>query len=91
MRASIASRTAPPRITSYNVCYTKLLRLEPFYRRDLAEGRLTRERAKELLSSFWIKVNNTPAPPKVGVTAAESGTYNDFTNINLGGLSYNFV
>ncbi|HPE90056.1 MAG TPA: pyruvate formate lyase family protein [Spirochaetales bacterium] len=61
--------------------------LEPFYRRDLAEGRLTRERAKELLSSFWIKVNNTPAPPKVGVTAAESGTYNDFTNINLGGLS----
>jgi len=31
-------------------------------------------------------VNNTPAPPKVGVTAAESGTYNDFTNINLGGI-----
>jgi formate C-acetyltransferase len=31
-------------------------------------------------------VNNTPAPPKVGVTAAESGTYNDFTNINLAGL-----
>jgi len=25
-------------------------------------------------------------PPKVGVTAKESGTYNDFTNINLGGL-----
>ncbi|UCF93402.1 MAG: formate C-acetyltransferase/glycerol dehydratase family glycyl radical enzyme, partial [Desulfobacterales bacterium] len=33
-----------------------------------------------------IKVNNHPAPPKVGVTAQESGTYNDFTNINLGGL-----
>jgi formate C-acetyltransferase len=61
--------------------------LAPFYERDLAEGRLTRERAKELLSAFWIKVNNTPAPPKVGVTAAESGTYNDFTNINLGGLT----
>jgi len=61
--------------------------LAPFYHRDLSEGRLTRERAKELLSAFWIKVNNTPAPPKVGVTAAESGTYNDFTNINLGGLS----
>lgn len=61
--------------------------LTPFYTRDLAEGRLTRERAKELLSAFWIKVNNTPAPPKVGVTAAESGTYNDFTNINLGGLT----
>jgi pyruvate formate-lyase/glycerol dehydratase family glycyl radical enzyme len=60
--------------------------LAPFYERGLAEGGLDRERAKELLSCFWIKVNNTPAPPKVGVTAAESGTYNDFTNINLGGL-----
>ena len=60
--------------------------LEPFYQRDLAAGLLTRERAREILSTFWIKVNNTPAPPKVGVTAAESGTYNDFTNIDLGGL-----
>ena len=60
--------------------------LAPFYERDLAAGRLDREGAKELLACFWIKVNNTPAPPKVGVTAAESGTYNDFTNINLGGL-----
>ena len=60
--------------------------LSPFYERGLAEGSLDREAAKELLSCFWIKVNNTPAPPKVGVTAAESGTYNDFTNINLGGL-----
>lgn len=63
------------------------LHLGPFYERDLREGRLTREQAKELLSCLWIKVNNTPAPPKVGVTAAESGTYNDFTNINLGGLT----
>jgi trans-4-hydroxy-L-proline dehydratase len=61
--------------------------LKPFYERDLAEGRITRDRAKEILSAFWIKVNNTPAPPKVGVTAAESGTYNDFSNINLGGLT----
>lgn len=60
--------------------------LAPFYERDLAAGSLDREGAKELLSCFWVKVNNTPAPPKVGVTAAESGTYNDFTNINLGGL-----
>jgi trans-4-hydroxy-L-proline dehydratase len=36
--------------------------LAPFYGRDLAEGALTREGAKELLSCFWIKVNNTPAP-----------------------------
>jgi formate C-acetyltransferase len=60
--------------------------LAPFYEAELAAGSLDREGAKELLSSFWIKVNNHPAPPKVGVTAAESGTYNDFTNINIGGL-----
>ena len=61
--------------------------LAPFYEKDIAEGKITREKAKELLSCLWIKVNNTPAPPKVGVTAAESGTYNDFTNINLAGLA----
>ena len=60
--------------------------LHPFYLRDLSEKTLNRDKAKELLSCFWIKVNNHPAPPKVGVTAKESGTYNDFTNINLGGL-----
>lgn len=60
--------------------------LEPFYNKEIAEGTLTREQAKELLSCFWIKVNNHPAPPKVGITAKESGTYNDFTNINIGGV-----
>ena len=60
--------------------------LAPFYEKGLADGTLTRESAKELLCCLWIKVNNHPAPPKVGVTAKESGTYNDFTNINLGGL-----
>ncbi len=60
--------------------------LAPFYERELAAGTLTREQAKELISCFWIKVNNHPAPPKVGITARESGTYNDFTNINLGGI-----
>ena len=60
--------------------------LWPFYEKGLKDGTLTREAAKELISCLWIKFNNHPAPPKVGVTAAESGTYNDFTNINLGGL-----
>ena len=60
--------------------------LTPFYEKELAEGTLTRDEAKELLSCFWIKVNNHPAPPKVGITAKESGTYNDFTNINIGGV-----
>lgn len=59
--------------------------LEPFYREGLANGSLTRLSAQELLECFFIKFNNHPAPPKVGVTAAESGTYTDFANINLGG------
>ena len=60
--------------------------LYPFYLKGLADGTLTRDEAKELLSCLWIKFNNQPAPPKVGVTALESGTYNDFTNINIGGV-----
>ena len=60
--------------------------LTPFFEKELAEKTLTRQQAKELISCFWIKVNNHPAPPKVGITAKESGTFNDFTNINLGGL-----
>jgi formate C-acetyltransferase len=60
--------------------------LEPFYKEGIASGTLTREEAKELICCFWIKVNNHTAPPKVGITARESGTYNDFTNINIGGI-----
>ena len=60
--------------------------LYPFYRREIDEGTLTKERARELLQSFWIKFNNQPAPPKVGVTAQESSTYTDFCLINLGGV-----
>ncbi len=60
--------------------------LFPFYQKGIADGTLTRDKAKELISCLWIKFNNQPAPPKVGVTALESGTYNDFTNINIGGV-----
>ncbi len=60
--------------------------LEPFYREEIKAGTMTREKAKELLECFWIKFNNQPAPPKVGITLKESGTYTDFANINLGGL-----
>lgn len=61
--------------------------LYPFYHNDLKAGDLNREKAKELLECLWIKFNNQPAPPKVGVTLAESGTYTDFANINNGGLT----
>ena len=60
--------------------------LYPFFKNDIIEGKLTKEEAKELLECFWIKFNSQPAPPKVGVTAAESGTYTDFANINVGGM-----
>ncbi|KPJ87607.1 MAG: formate acetyltransferase [Gemmatimonas sp. SG8_17] len=60
--------------------------LYPFYRAGLDQGTLTTDRAKELLQCFWIKFNNHPAPPKVGVTAEESSTYTDFAQINTGGV-----
>ena len=60
--------------------------LYPFFQRGLEEEKLTRDSAEELLQCFWIKFNNQPAPPKVGVTAEESGTYTDFAQINLGGV-----
>jgi len=60
--------------------------LYPFYKRELEDGTLTEEQARELLQAFWIKFNNHPAPPKVGVTAEESSTYTDFSLINLGGV-----
>lgn len=60
--------------------------LLPFYLQDLKSGRLTKEEARELLHCFWIKFNNHPAPPKIGITALESNTYTDFSLINLGGV-----
>ena len=61
--------------------------LQPFYSKGLQEGTLTAEQAKELLQCFWIKFNNQPAPPKVGITEEQSGTYTDFALINVGGLT----
>jgi trans-4-hydroxy-L-proline dehydratase len=64
--------------------------LAPFYMPSnpslSSEFQMGREYYEELLQCFWIKFNNQPAPPKVGVTAAESGTYTDFSQINLGGM-----
>lgn len=61
--------------------------LNPFYERDVENNILDEERAKELLESLWIKFNNQPAPPKVGITLKESSTYTDFANINTGGIT----
>lgn len=68
-------------------CPGKLdIHLHPFYEKETQAGTLTRETAKELLQCFWVKFNNQPAPPKVGITLQESGTYTDFCNINIGGI-----
>jgi formate C-acetyltransferase len=61
--------------------------LWPLYKKELEEGSITEERMYELLQAFWIKFNNHPAPPKMGVTALESNTYTDFALINMGGLT----
>jgi len=63
--------------------------LFPFYKKGIADGSLTDELVKELLQAFWIKFNNQPAPPKVGITAQESNTYTDFCLINVGGVNEN--
>ncbi len=60
--------------------------LLPFYRNEIAGGSLTPDRARELLQAFWIKFNNHPSSPKMGITAQESNTYTDFALINLGGM-----
>jgi pyruvate formate-lyase/glycerol dehydratase family glycyl radical enzyme len=60
--------------------------LYPLFEKGLKDGTLTEEKARELLQALWIKFNNQPAPPKVGVTAEESSTYTDFALINTGGV-----
>jgi len=62
------------------------LNLYHFYKRDIENGRLTRDEAKELLKCFWIKFSNQPAPPKVDVTMEQSATYQDFSTPSLGGV-----
>ena len=61
--------------------------LNPFYEADIEAGRLDKSKAKELLECLWVKFNNQPAPPKVGITLKESSTYTDFVNINTGGIT----
>jgi len=61
--------------------------LYPFYKADCKAGNFDDSKAKELLECLWVKFNNQPAPPKVGITLKESSTYTDFANINTGGIA----
>jgi len=60
--------------------------LFPVYKKEIEAGILTAEKLFDLLGCFWVKFNNHPSPPKMGVTASESNTYTDFCLINLGGV-----
>ena len=60
--------------------------LWPLYKKEIENGSLTPEELWDLLGCFWVKFNNHPSPPKMGVTASESSTYTDFCLINLGGV-----
>ncbi len=60
--------------------------LLPFFEKEVKTGQLAEDDMYELLQAFWIKFNNHPAPPKMGVTAMESSTYTDFCLINVGGV-----
>ena len=60
--------------------------LYPVYKKEMEEGTLTNDELFDLLGCFWVKFNNHPSPPKMGVTASESNTYTDFCLINLGGV-----
>jgi trans-4-hydroxy-L-proline dehydratase len=56
------------------------------YMKEMEKGSLTENELYDLLGCFWVKFNNHPSPPKMGVTASESSTYTDFCLINLGGV-----
>jgi pyruvate formate-lyase/glycerol dehydratase family glycyl radical enzyme len=60
--------------------------LYPVYKKQIDAGTLSEDKLFDLLGSFWVKFNNHPSPPKMGVTASESNTYTDFCLINLGGV-----
>jgi formate C-acetyltransferase len=56
------------------------------YRKENANGSLNTDELYDLLGCFWIKFNNHPSPPKMGVTASESNTFLNFVLSTLGVL-----
>jgi pyruvate formate-lyase/glycerol dehydratase family glycyl radical enzyme len=60
--------------------------LYPVYKKEMEAGSVSTDELYDLLGCFWVKFNNHPSPPKMGVTASESNTYTDFCLINLGGV-----
>jgi formate C-acetyltransferase len=60
--------------------------LYPFYKKDIEEGRITREEAKELIAQLLIKANDATVATVNIAAAAESG-FPSWWNITLGGIT----
>ena len=60
--------------------------LNPYYERDIGEGRITREQAQELIDAYLVKLNEAPGPAAMGVGGVRADG-NDATNE----LSYMFI
>jgi formate C-acetyltransferase len=59
--------------------------LYPFYKKDLEEGKITREQARELLGLFYIKINGSTIPQCEAVVRTFGG-HSLTCNITLGGI-----
>ncbi|MDI7258901.1 MAG: glycyl radical protein [Thermodesulfobacteriota bacterium] len=55
----------------------------PFYKKDIEEGRLTRDEAAELLCCLWVKFQEITSLEDAGLEVRNSG--NLFQNITIGG------
>jgi len=61
--------------------------LYPFYRKDLASGRITRERAREVLEELLLKVMSQNIRPESNILANFYHRYLGSTPVTLGGVT----
>ncbi|MEM3190285.1 MAG: pyruvate formate lyase family protein, partial [Candidatus Bathyarchaeia archaeon] len=65
--------------------------LYPFYKKDIEEGRLTKEHARELLALFLIKINELafhfPGTPPHTIKQYRSGSEQTLSSITIGGVT----
>ncbi len=60
--------------------------LYPFYKKDVEEGRLTREEARELIALLYIKMNGSVTPQGSEIVKTFAG-HPIWANVTLGGLT----
>jgi Dyp-type peroxidase family len=59
--------------------------LYPFYKRDIAEGRLDDEQAQEIIDCFWVKIGE-----KVQLNRQFVEDHQPYGNLAMGGMSGNY-